>query len=240
MMAKKMDVMKTPLFLLISYTILCGCAGSPPEQKNRSTSSDIEALIEKLAISEQLAGDFPVYTPSRNTPKTDKRIVAYDAADKIKSYGKLAFPYLLKHLGDKRQSVAFRRVIPHDVADACYCIIRSQVFLLPESYHGSFYRKGADGENHGRPYFLKPALFTPQTIESWLAERRDMTLSEMQIEALQWLIEKEKEIGFQNKEDKKKFLYPLERQLKKVERRLNKDTKEEIKNRHSEQQPTNV
>ena len=222
-----MNIMKTLLSIsmisLMISGILCGCVKRPSEQhteqKEPNAGLEIEALIEKLAISDQPAGQDPIYTPPKDTPRTDKRVVAYDAASKLKSYGKKAFPYLLKHFDDKRQSVAFRRVIPHDVGDACYCIICSQIFYLPQDYRGSFYRTGADGKTHERAYFSNDGLFTCDTIESWLEERKEKSLEEMQIEALQWLIEQEKQIGFRNEEDKDNFLYPLERQLAEVKKK---------------------
>jgi hypothetical protein len=140
-------------------------------------------------------------------------VIAYDAAGELEKYGKRAFPFLLKHMDDKRQSVAFRRVIPHDVADACFCIIRDQVFCLPDDYRGSIYRTGADGKMHERAYFSDPDLFTHQTIGPWLDARKDRSLEAMQVEALEWLIDQEKRIGFQDEEARKQFLHPLERQL---------------------------
>jgi len=214
--------MKKLICLFTVSAILWGCTKAPSGQQGPVAGAEIEALIEKLAISDEPAINGPIYTPSKNTPRTDKRVVAYDAAKKLMSYGKQTFPYLLKHLDDKRQSVAFRRVEPHNVADACFCIIRMQVFFLPEDYRGSFCRTGADGKMHDRAYFLKPALFTYDTIESWLEERKEKSLEEMQVEALQWLIEQEKRIGFQNKKDKKDFLYTLERQLSKVKKIIKK------------------
>ena len=55
-----------------------------------------------------------------------------------------------------------------------------------------------------------------------MEERKEKSLGEIQIEALQWLIEQEKQIGFQNEEDKEHFLYPLERQLETIRTKLKK------------------
>jgi len=203
--------MRDLLCTLIVLPFVCGCGEEPSTKKD--IGSQVEALIEKLAISEEPAGKKPIYSPDRDTPKTDKRVIAYEAACELKKHGKRAFPFLLRHLDDKRQSVAFRRVIPHDVGDACFCIIRDQVFCLPKDYRGSIYRTGGDGKMHERAYFSAPDLFTYKTIGPWLEARKGKSLEAMQVEALEWLIEQEKRIGFQDEEAKKKFLYPLERQL---------------------------
>ncbi len=180
----------------------------------------IEALIEHLAISDEPATTLPVYTPSRDTPRTDKRVVAYEAAEELKSFGKAAFPCLLKHLDDRRQSVAFRRVLPSTVGDACFCIIQEQVVPLPDDYPGSFYRTGANGDYCERPVFFRPGPFDENTIRSWLEERNLKSLVEMQVEGLEWLIAEEKRIGFRSDQDREAYLTPLERQLEELKSRL--------------------
>ncbi len=123
------------LTLISVVTLLAGCSRTKPvPQPTTDIASEIKALIEKLAISNEPAADAPVYTPSIDTPKSDPKAAAYAAAERIRTYGKDAFPYLLKHLDDQRQSVAFRRVLPSTVGDACFCIIRDQVFNLPKDY----------------------------------------------------------------------------------------------------------
>ena len=42
----------------------------------------------------------------------------------------------------------------------------------------------------------------------------------MQLEALEWLLDQEIRIGFQNEEAKREFLYPLERQIEAVKMKL--------------------
>jgi hypothetical protein len=174
---------------------------------------DIDGLIELLAISDKPAGNEPIYTPGPETPRNDPRWLAIDAAEGLRKKGVAAFPNLVQHLDDKRQSVAFRSVIPHDVGDACFCIIREQVFSLPKDYRRSYNRTGADTKSRPRPYFIEPVLFDHSTLPKWLEQRKDKSLREMQIEALTWLIEEERKIGFRNEEDKRAYLDPLERRL---------------------------
>ena len=55
-------------------------------------------------------------------------------------------------------------------------------------------------------------MFDSKSAAAWLAAREDKSLTEIQVEALGWLIEQEKQIGFPTEEDRELFLYPLERQ----------------------------
>ena len=180
------------------------------------SEEEIKALIVQLAISEQKAGDEPIFTPSKDTKQTDKRVIAYKAAEKLKSYEEKAFPYLIENINDERQSVAFRRVIPHDVGDVCYSIIKEQIFDLPEGYRGSLHREGPNGKLHPRPYFNKELLFTRSTIKEWIKSRKNKKLIELKIEAINSVLEQEVNIGFKGEEDKKYYYYPLLNKLKKL------------------------
>ncbi|MCA9256320.1 MAG: hypothetical protein KDA33_11820 [Phycisphaerales bacterium] len=178
-----------------------------------SQAETIDALIDDLAISNQRAGYSPISAPQRATPETDRRVIARRAATQLAAYGKTAFPALRRHMSDHRQSVAFRRVMPNDVSDACFCIMRNQIFNLPKDYVGSFYRDGVDGPMQSRPFFLEPTLFDHDTIGAWIDARANRSLTEMQIEALNWLIDEEKKIGFPEPGDREDFLDPLVRRL---------------------------
>jgi hypothetical protein len=180
----------------------------------------IGALIEKLAISQEPAEFRPVYTPSKDTPRSDPRVIAFEAAERLRECGKDAFPGLLAHLEDDRQSVAFVCRLPADVGLACFTIIEGMVYGLPGDYRGSLHREGADGQLHERVLFAKPAMFDPNSAEAWLDAREDKSLTEIQVEALEWLIEQEKQIGFPTEEDRELYLYPLERQRDRLSSQL--------------------
>jgi hypothetical protein len=208
----------------------CGRSADPTQSESQQASTlqpeqdvervtrhaEIAELIEKLAISNEPAANSPVFTPLQGTPDTDPRVIAYDAAAKLREYGKDAFPQLLANQHDGRQSIALRRVIPHTAGYACYCIVENTLYNLPPDYQGSFYRTGADGELHPRPRFLTEGIFTPDTIDAWLKEREGKSLAEMQIEILEWLIEEERRIGFPTEEDREETLSPLERQVQQL------------------------
>jgi hypothetical protein len=104
-------------------------------------------------------------------------------------------------------------MVPCTVGLACFAIIEAQVFPLPSNYAGSFARAGVDGEMHDRPLFSKPGPFNADTVAVWLEARDGKTLTEIQIEAVEWLIAQETKIGFPTDADREKYLYPLERQV---------------------------
>ncbi len=63
-------------------------------------------------------------------------------------------------------------------------------------------------------------MFESDTVAGWLAERQNATLPALQAEALQWLIEQEKRIGFPDESAKEWALYPLERELEHVRKAI--------------------
>lgn len=201
------------VFLLSHCFWTMGCAAephqhaaaAPPDSPNARI---IRKLIGKLAISQRKASNDPIYSPSPDAPKSDPRLVAYDAAKQLEAFGMEAFPFLLDSLDDQRQSVAFRRVLPSTVGDACYCLIARQLYALPPDYQGSFYRTGADGRGHERPVFLND-LFTPANLKEWLGAREGRTLPELQLEALGWVLAEEEGIGAATPKDEERFLAPL-------------------------------
>lgn len=73
--------MKQPCFVLMLCVVVCRCEKPSTHQQLRPPDQDtgaaIETLIEQLAISGEPAGDAPIYTPSREPPRSDKRVVAY-------------------------------------------------------------------------------------------------------------------------------------------------------------------
>jgi hypothetical protein len=181
--------------------------------KASSEGDVIEGLIQQLAISSDAARMEPVPTPSIHTPRTDKRVRAYESADKIKQYGKKAFPFLLRHLNDGRQSVAFRSVLPSTVGDACYSLLSQMIFAIPEDCIRGREREGPEGKVVERPYFSGYCPFDTTSLEKWLKDRDQMSLEEIQLEALKWLISEEEKLGFPSDEYRKDIILPLQRRV---------------------------
>jgi hypothetical protein len=192
------------------------------------TEQKVRALIEELAISQHAAAPrpFEAYNDSGELERTSgarytERVrPVYAAASEIERLGFAAFPYLMEHFEDARQSVAFRRVMPSTVGDACRCIIMRQVYALPEGYSqtASLFRKGADGELHEQPVWSRQ-IYEGVGVRQWLTDRKGRTLQDMQIEALEWVLEIQKSIGTRTKSERDEYIAPLETQLTKLKRK---------------------
>ena len=184
-----------------------GEPGTPMDVAPRTRPERIAALIENLAISQERAGNAIVFTPAGDTPKTDRRMVAYEAVKELHQFGIEAFPALIGSLGDHRQSAPLRAQIPFYVGPACYCIIQDSIEDFPEEYYYNF-RDGADGKMHERPSFLDS-----RDILDWWSARSRRTLVELRIEAIKWTVAEEMKLGFTDAKQKREILDPLEKLL---------------------------
>lgn len=187
------------------------------------TEQKVRALIEKLAISQHPASRGPIET--FNNPRNAELVrQVHAAAGEIEKLGFAAFPHLMAHLEDLRQSVPFRRVLPSTVGDACLSIIMRQVYALPEGYSetASLYRRGANGELHEQPVWSRE-IYDGVGARKWLTDRKGRTLQDLQIEALEWVLEIQKGIGARTKSERDEYIAPLETQLTKLRRKTEPD-----------------
>jgi hypothetical protein len=183
-----------------------------------ATDQKIRALIEKLAISDRPAPKEPLVT--YNNPKNAELVQRVEAtASEIEKFGSIAFPQLMAHLDDPRQSVPFRRVLPSTVADACLSIIMRQVYALPNGYSetASLYRRGADGKLHEQPVWSRQ-IYDGVGARKWLTDRKNRTLRELQLEAVEWMLKIQKEIGARTTAEREEYIAPLEAQVTKLRR----------------------
>ena len=168
------------IFTAISFFIVNGCSNQEPGKANKQFSQPLdpnrmERFINNLAETFESAD--------------------FGAIEEMKGYSKAAFPYLLDHLQDSRAAwtACGRRVTRASVGDVCFWLVIDQIICLPQDYRGSFGRYGSDGKVHERPYYLDQIEpFTKSAIKEWVEQRKNKTLREMQIEALEWFIAEEK------------------------------------------------
>lgn len=207
------------------------CFAEPPTATAETTADwtvafsnrqHIEALILRLR------------SPNRDpNPKWESGPVSYpddydlqaqrsveDARRKLISLGKDAFPFLIEHINDKEYSLSFSTSILRgfSVGEVCFMIIERQVDLAGVAYKG---RDGSDGKSHvHRRYFSQYCAgrwFTQAGIQKWWETHQQLSLREMQIEALRWAIQREQNIGFSGENDRKHYLGPLQERLRKLE-----------------------
>jgi hypothetical protein len=146
-----------------------------------------------------------------------------DAKRQLTKMGKDAFPTLIAHGEDKGYCLSTRvaDLVGHSIGTVCLDIIEEQVDTAGMRYKA---REGADGKklHIHRGYFDK--YYGDNTsrcaaFKKWYDEHETKTLKEMQIEALEWAIEREKAIGFPGKKDQESYLTPLERKLDELKKK---------------------
>ena len=132
--------------------------------------------------------------------------------------GKDAFPMLIDSMNEEEYSLSWETylssqnttLVSYSVGDVCFMCIEAQV-----GYNGPKYtsRKGSDGEDHVyRGYFSQYCggrRYTQDGLRKWWKEHQHKSSLEIKTEALQWAIQRERDIGFPGETDKKIYLDPL-------------------------------
>jgi hypothetical protein len=190
-----------------------------PAPADASTDEQkIRQLIDQLVFEEGGAANAPVYSPGV-ADKSDEYRQRYEASEKafegLAAIKERAFPFLVEHLDDKRPSINFRNhSVAHTVGDACYWNIYYQLQDRPEGYSSYGYqRKGRDGKNHPKPYWEGTPFDEAGGLRQWLEANKTLSCPQMQIKCLNWLLEKEKQIGASDSESYFENILPLEIQI---------------------------
>ena len=195
------------IFLLFSFAIAAG---------NESANN----LIEKLVL---LKSDVTV-EDGTTFIKTEASVRINSAGSSLSHLGRDAWPVLLQHLDDERESVPAREVSgPYDVGHQCYCILSGQVVNLPKGYIKAKTREGKDGKGRMTPglyYSFSPDL------KNWLHERREWTLTRMQLEVITNVLKENDEIGYANNEDRDRIRGLLLEHIKLLESKQAKEIAE--------------
>lgn len=192
-------------------------SASPCVRKVATTrqGAEIAALIEQLVFTSNQATNQPVYSPGVTDKTADYRqrfTRCQQAFKKLSELKDLAFPLLVEHLDDKRQSINFcNHVLANSVGYACYLIICNQLQDLPENYSEyGWQREGQDGQNHPKPYWVGTPFDDASGLKNWLTVNKGLAYPKMQVKCLQWLLEKEKAIGACDAESFFLNILPLE------------------------------
>lgn len=208
-----------------------------PASATKAQEVEIRRLIEQLALSDREAPDpkkliegvktgelevedaippMPPELQEKPDPDYAKRFEGcQEAFKKLGEFKSLAFPFMIEHLEDKRQSIAFRNhSLQQSVGDACYWSIYYQLHDTPGDYSSYGYqRKGRDGELHVKPYWLENIFDEGGGLKKWLADHNKLSYVEMQIVCLNWLLEREKQIGAADADSYFENILPLEVRL---------------------------
>ena len=205
-----------------------------PAQSTQMSEADIESIVDQLVFADGDAQGKPVFSPgiTDDSEAYRKRFEACQTAfQRLSELKDLAFPVLIKHLDDKRQSINFRNHhMGNSVGHACYWNIYFQLQDRPRGYSRYGYsREGRDGEDHPKPYWEGSPFDDAGGLREWLTANENLNYQEKQIKCLNWLLEREKRIGAADAESYFINILPLEIQI--FKRRLEKgdDVETELK-----------
>jgi len=135
-----------PSLLAVVLSLVCSVACAQQDK-------EVSDLIDQLVFDHPKASKTPLLSPiagiNDKDPEYKKQFdKCGEAFGKLIELGEKAFPLLVAHLDDKRESIPFRNhYLEHSVGDACYWNIYFQLTDLPRGYSTYGYsRKGRDGK----------------------------------------------------------------------------------------------
>jgi hypothetical protein len=181
-------------------------------------SRSIETLVDQLVFTDADASSEPVFSPGvkdKSSEYAERYKKVQDAFGKLADLKIKAFPILIKHLDDKRQSINFRNhYLGNSVGDACYWNVYFQLQDRPRNYSKYGYqRSGRDGKSYPKPYWEGTPFDDAGGLAEWLEQNASLTYVEMQIKCLSWLLDGEKKIGASDAESYFVNILPLEIQI---------------------------
>ena len=205
-----------------------------PVEPPRISEAEIEAIVDQLVFADSDAENKPVISPciTDDSEAYRKRFETCQTAfRRLSELKDVAFPVLIKHLDDNRQSINFRNHhLGNSVGHACYWNIYFQLQDRPRGYSRYGYsRKGRDGEEHPKPYWEGSPFDEAGGLREWLTANENLNYQQKQIKCLNWLLEREKRIGAPNARSYFINILPLEIQI--LQRRLEngEDVETELK-----------
>lgn len=186
-----------------------------PGKATAEQQAEITRLIDQLVFVSGAAPNQPVLSPGvrDNSDEYRARFTACQKAySQLAALGEVAFPQLIEHFEDKRESINFRNhYIEHAVGDACYWIVFGQLQDRPANYSEYGYsRKGRDGQDHPKPYWSGSPFDKAGGLKPWLEQHKALSLRQKQVVCLSWLLQGEKAIGASDAESYYTNILPLE------------------------------
>ncbi|MCA9173353.1 MAG: hypothetical protein KDB14_02575 [Planctomycetales bacterium] len=154
--------------------------------------------------------------------REDESALLNNVVDGLMELDEIACQELLMHLDSSVPAIRFRSVMNPTLGDACYCILRAHIFAVPDDYvYYGWGRVGSDGQFYYAPHQTnaESVLFDETSVRDWLSNRSKRSMKEIRIEALNWLIRQEEEIGFPNEFDRLNYVEPLQRQIALIQAR---------------------
>jgi hypothetical protein len=167
----------------------------------------IESLIQELRSPnlDPAVFDWMMEIPVNYDIEAQKQV--WRAENMLSKLGFKAFPTLILHINDKAycKTVEGSKLFSYTVGHVCAQIINRQVNIAGEP-HRFQDRKGRKG------MWDSPFIWiSSENAKSWWEANKGRSLEEIQLDSVDYVIAKEKELGFINPEQEKKVLEPLEK-----------------------------
>ncbi len=201
-----------------SILLLFAIAPSMSIAEEKVTQEIVDALVDRL-VSPNPAPDIPA-SKAKYPPGYDKAAQkdVSRAYSELCNLGPAAFPFLFDHFTDRRYSLtadAGSAERNFTVGNLCY-----QAIALQLQPYGNFTAGEGDPRSRKRrPSYLKHIqLRDPEAARKWWKSHDKLTLREMQIEVLKWVIEEEAETPDEYEDDEREWLSDTLESLKKSDK----------------------
>jgi hypothetical protein len=205
-------------WLLVGTLLGQATPASCREKPRPPTANEIKALIDGL-VSRNPAPDTTKLQAGENKPgggfprdfdhKKQKQV--HRACDNLTELGPRAFPFLIERLEDKRYclTIEVAGYENESVGAICRWIIDTQ--LQP---YGYFQKGYADPRGKPkRPGYAATFLKSQKAARQWWDKHKDKTLSQMQLEVLDWVIAEETKRRGDFTEAERRALQDLRKEL---------------------------
>ncbi len=220
--------------LLSIFAIEFLAAAEPPQEEPAAgdkngkprtllKTDECQLLIEQLAskseppFAENARADLPRGLRESDLIRIQQPIrKAYaDLSDNIE----VALPLLVEHANDKRFSYVYESISGAFVKASVGSTCRRLVYHHIEVYGPHVRSFGGSGTPGEPPFPRKPAFIADAGgLEKWAASRKEKSLAELQIEAIEWAIRFEKQQGFSNAAEEERIVPSLEKQAAEIRR----------------------
>jgi hypothetical protein len=193
-----------PIGIVAALLFVCGAAMARADET--PSKAEIVALIDKLVSPNATPRGERLPRSSKDYDEAGQRRVD-DAFHALVKIGPPAFPHLHARLNDRRY--CFTRDLGSDdfdlpVGEVCAIIIASQLQPIQFFPLGATKREDRGDPRGRRPprprYFYEQELNKPKTFETWWKAHEKKSLREIQIEVLEWMIQRERQENLKPKD----------------------------------------
>jgi hypothetical protein len=186
-------MLQLPAFVLV---IAAGCAAEPAATKADVSDAEIEKLVAQLASpnrAPELDRPFVVKYDPNYDREAQKKVS--EAWMKLRALAPRSFPFVFDHLADNRYALTedagdFEE--NYSVGFLCRDILVSH--LQPDTWGHKEFGTSFKRRPNQPDYVEHFGLLDPRSARQWWKTRKDLSLRDLQIEVLQWVLKEEERL----------------------------------------------